>query len=60
LEKLNQIPIILTFGQFDHLVILDKSIWTHPTWLVVFFTYHKMFFLLIKLDKKIGRPKNFK
>jgi hypothetical protein len=26
LEKLNQIPIILTFGQFDHLVILDKSI----------------------------------
>jgi hypothetical protein len=24
--KLNQEPIILTFGQFDHLVILDKSI----------------------------------
>jgi hypothetical protein len=26
IEKLNQKPIILTFSQFDHLVILDKSI----------------------------------
>jgi hypothetical protein len=25
-EKLNQKPVILTFGQFDHLVIQDKSI----------------------------------
>ncbi len=25
-RKLNQKPIILTFGQFDHLVILDKLI----------------------------------
>jgi hypothetical protein len=35
--KLNKKPIILTFGQFDHLVILNKSIWTCPTWLMVFF-----------------------
>jgi hypothetical protein len=26
IEKLNQKLIILTFGQFDHLVIQDKSI----------------------------------
>ncbi len=43
--KLNQKPVILTFGQFDHLVILDKLIWTHPIWLMVFLTHHKMVFL---------------
>jgi hypothetical protein len=42
--KLNKKPIILTFGQFDHLVILNKSIWTCPTWLMVFFINHKMVF----------------
>jgi len=30
--KLNQKLVILTFGQFDHLLILDNLIWTHPTW----------------------------
>ncbi len=40
--KLNQKPVILTFGQLiDHLIISDKLIWTHPTWFV-------------KLDKKLG------
>jgi len=31
IEKLDQTLVILTFGQFDHLVILDKSIQTCPT-----------------------------
>jgi hypothetical protein len=30
IRKLNQVLVILTFGQFDHLVILDKLICTHP------------------------------
>jgi hypothetical protein len=47
--KLDQKPIILTFGQFDHLVILDKSIWTYPTWLVIFLTNHKMVFLISQI-----------
>jgi hypothetical protein len=44
----NQIKnqVILTFGQFDHLVIHDKSIWACPTWLMVFFIGHKMVFLI--------------
>jgi len=32
--KLDKKPIILTYGQFDHFIwILDKWIWTCPTWL---------------------------
>jgi hypothetical protein len=45
------------FGQFDHLVILNKSIWTCPTWLMVFLTNHKMVFWLVKLNKILGNPK---
>jgi len=56
--KLNKKLIILTFGQFDHLVILNKSIWTCPTSLVVFFINHKMVFLLNEIAQKIGQPKN--
>jgi hypothetical protein len=48
-RKLNKKPIILTFGQFDHLVRLDKSIWTCPTWLVVF--------LINQIGQKIEQPK---
>ncbi len=55
--KLNQKLVILTVGQFDPLVILDKSTWTHPTKLVVFFTNHKMFFLTSQIGQKIGQPK---
>jgi hypothetical protein len=55
--KLNQKPIILTFGQFDHLIILDKSIWTHPTLLMVFFTNHKMNFLSSQIRQKFGQHK---
>jgi hypothetical protein len=51
-KKLNQKLIILTFGQFDHLVILNYSIWTHPTWLVVFWTDHKMVFLTSQIGQK--------
>jgi len=57
IRKLNQELVILTFGQFDHLVILDKSIWTHPTWLVVFLIDHKMVFLISQIIKKFGQPK---
>jgi hypothetical protein len=56
--KLNKKPIILTFGQFDHLVILNKSIWACPTSLVVFFINHKMVFLINEIAQKIGQPKN--
>jgi hypothetical protein len=58
-RKLNQKPIILTFGQFDHLVKLDKLIWTHPTWLMVFLTNHKMIFLTSQIGQKFGHPKKF-
>jgi hypothetical protein len=57
IRKLNQELVILTFGQSDHLIILDKSIWTHPTWLVVFFTNHKMVFLISQIKQKFGQPK---
>jgi hypothetical protein len=57
IEKLNQKPIILTFGQFDHVVILDKSIWTHPIWLMVFLTNHKIIFLTNQIEQKFGQPK---
>jgi hypothetical protein len=53
-RKLNQKPIMLTFGRFDHLLILDKSFWTCPTWLVVFWLTIKWSFWLFKLDKKLG------
>jgi hypothetical protein len=51
--KLDKKLVILIFGQFDHLVRLEKLIWTCPTWLVVFFTDHKMVFLIgqIKQNK---------
>jgi len=52
--KLDPKLVILTFGQFDNLVILDKSIWTCPIWLVVFFTNHKMVFLISQIEQKIG------
>jgi hypothetical protein len=35
-KKLDKKLVILTFDQFDHLIILDKSIWTCPIWLVFF------------------------
>jgi len=57
IRKLNQKLVILTFGLFDHLVILDKSIWTFPTWLVVFLTNHKMVFLTSQIGQKIRQPK---
>jgi hypothetical protein len=56
--KLDQKSIILTFGQFDHLVVLDKSTWTCSTWLVVFFINHKMVFLVGQIGQKFGQPKN--
>jgi hypothetical protein len=55
--KLKQKPIILTFGQFDHLVKLNKLIWTCPTSLVIFFTNHKMVFFINEIAQKIGQPK---
>jgi hypothetical protein len=39
--KLNKKKVILTFGQFDHLVILDKLNFNMFR-LVVFFIDHKM------------------
>jgi len=57
--KWDQKSIILKFGQFNHLIILDKLIWTCPTWLVVFFTDHQMIIWFVKLDKKkLGSQKN--
>jgi hypothetical protein len=56
--KLNKKPIILTFGQFDHLVILNKLIWMCPTSQVIFFTNHKMVFFINEIAQKIGQPKN--
>jgi len=55
--KLNQKSVILAFGQFDHLIILDKLIWTRPTWLMVFLTNHKMVFLTNQIRQKFGQPK---
>jgi hypothetical protein len=52
--KLDQKLIILTFDQFDHLIILDKSIWTCPTWLMFLLTDHKMVFLTSQIGQKIG------
>jgi hypothetical protein len=45
--KLDQKLVILTFGQFNHLIILNKLIWTCPTWFVIFFIDHKMVFMTI-------------
>jgi hypothetical protein len=45
MEKLNQKLVILTFGQFDHLIILNKLSWTCSIWLVVLFINIKMIFL---------------
>jgi hypothetical protein len=56
--KPNQKPVILTFGQFDHLIILDKLIWTCPTWLTIFLTNHKMVFLTSQIKQNFGQPKN--
>jgi len=44
IEKLDKKSFILTFGQFDHLVLLNKSIWTCSIWLMVCLTNHKMIF----------------
>jgi hypothetical protein len=41
-------------NQFDHLVMLDKSIWTCPTWVVIFLTNHKIIFLISQIEQKIG------
>jgi len=56
-RKLNQKPFILTFGQLDHLIVLDKLIWTHPTWLMVFLIDHKMVFLTNQIGQKFEQPK---
>jgi hypothetical protein len=56
-RKLNQKPVILTFGQFDHLIIFGKSIWTHPIWLMVFFIDHKMVFSTSQIEQIFGQPK---
>jgi hypothetical protein len=53
IRKLDQKLVILTFGKFDHLFIFDKLIWTCPTWLMIFFTNHKMVFW----TSQIGQPK---
>jgi hypothetical protein len=53
IRKLDQKLVILTFGQFDHLVVVDKSIWTCPTWLLVFLTNHKMVFFTSQIGQKI-------
>jgi hypothetical protein len=45
IKKLDKKLVILRFGQFDHLIILHKLIWTYPTWLMVFFINHKIVFL---------------
>jgi hypothetical protein len=50
IEKLNQKLIILTFGQFDHLVILDQLIWTCSIGLVVSYPNHKMVFLISQIE----------
>jgi hypothetical protein len=52
-RKLDQELVILTFDQFDHLVILNKLIWTCPTWLVASFTNHKMVFFISQIGQKI-------
>jgi hypothetical protein len=52
--KLNQKPIILIVGQFDHLIILDKLIKTCSTWLVIFLIDHKMVFMTNQIEQKIG------
>jgi len=57
--QVNQKLVILTFGQFDHIIILDKSIWTCPTWLVIFFTNHKMVFLTNQIEQKFGQSNKF-
>jgi len=57
IKKLNQKLVILTFGWFDHLVILDKSIWTCSTWPLIFLTNHKMVFLTSLIVQKFGQPK---
>ncbi len=44
-KKLDQKTIISTFGQFDHLVILNKSIWTRRI-------EHKTIFLNSQIGKK--------
>jgi hypothetical protein len=54
--KLNQKLVILTFSIFDHLIILDKLIWTCPTWLVVFSINHKTVFLTSQIKQKIRQP----
>jgi hypothetical protein len=59
IKKLNKKLVILTFGQFDHLFILDKSIWTHPIWLVDFLIDHKIIFLASQIEQKIGHPKKY-
>jgi hypothetical protein len=55
--KLNKKLIILTFDQFDHLIILDKSIWTCPTWLMFLLIDHKMVFFTSQIGQKIGQLK---
>ncbi len=57
--QVNQKLVILTFGQFDHIIILDKSIWTCLTWLVIFFTNHKMVFLTNQIKQKFGQSNKF-
>jgi hypothetical protein len=59
IEKLDKKSFSLTFGQFDHLVLLNKSIWTFSTWLMVFLTNHKMMFLTNQIgQKKLSNQKN--
>jgi len=55
--KLNQKLVILTFGQFDHLIVFYESIWTHPTWVMIFSPNHKMVFLSNQIGQKFGQPK---
>jgi hypothetical protein len=61
IRKLNQELVILAFGQFgqfDHLVILDKLIIEHvqlDLWFFLLTT--KWFFWLVKLDKHLANQK---
>jgi len=58
--KLNKKSVILTFGQFDYIIILDKLIWTHSIWLMVFWTYHKVIFFTNQIVQKFGQTKKIK
>jgi hypothetical protein len=54
-QKTNHFDI---WSNFDHLVILNKLIWTCPTRLMAFWLTIKWSFWLVKSDKKLSNQKN--